>query len=289
VSAAQSDGAKPAAPPVIIKKIKKIGHGGHHGGAWKVAYADMVTALMALFIVLWILSQSEEIIRAVAGYFRDPVGFTEGGRIVVSDTGERSGGADGDESQTDTDEAAQSATADAADEQWEEQAERIRDAVFEGTGLAQFEAQVQIAMTPEGLSITLLETSDGPLFEVGGTNLNATAAALLQAMAGEIAKTGSFITIEGHTDALPFIGRGSTNWELSTGRALTARRILVQAGLPEARTFEVRGLADRLLYDPLDPESSMNRRVSITLLTPEAHGDRLRKLEGSTLLDAVAQ
>jgi len=284
VSTGAKEGGTPA--PIIIKKIRKAGHAGHHGGAWKVAYADMVTALMALFIVLWILSQSEEIVSQVAGYFRDPIGFTEGGRVVPSAPGHSTG----DPNEPDGGKPPATTTpieVEDPDLRWQRQAESIRAALFQNTGLERFEDQVQIAMTPEGLSITLLETADGPLFEVGGVKLNRDAESLLQAIAGEIAKTGNFITIEGHTDSLRFSRGDNTNWELSTGRALTARRILERAGLPERQTFEIRGLADRLLYDPLDPENSMNRRVSITLLSEAAHRDRVRQFNDSALFDEL--
>ena len=144
-------------------------------------------------------------------------------------------------------------------------------------------------MTPAGLSITLIETADKPLFKVGGVDLNPEAAKLLHTIGAEISKLDNYVTIEGHTDSLgSSSGTGpNTNWELSTGRALSARRELEASGFPPKRIFEVRGLADRLLYNPLDPQDSRNRRISITLLAPSAYRARLEQFHDSALFEEL--
>jgi len=196
--------------PIIVKRIKKAEHG-HHGGAWKVAYADMVTALMALFIVLWILSQNDEVIRAVAGYFRDPVGFKDGGVPTLVEGGTLAGDAQSNQ---------------------EDDAAEIQAALSGVQNIEDYRDQIEISLSSEGLHITLLEKTESPLFQVGGTQINPEARAILQAIAQVLAKLHHYITIEGHTDSVQFAAAsGGSNWELSTGRAHTARKVLEDAGI----------------------------------------------------------
>ncbi len=265
----------------IIKRVKKV-TGGYHGGAWKVAYADLVTAMMALFIVLWILAQSDEVIRSVAGYFRDPVGFTEGGQASILEgqnqespaamevpIGQQSGkGSDGDE----------------AEARLRKRAERIRIALDKIPSFDTYRDQFELAITPEGLRITLIESQETPLFQVGGLELNEEARKFLHTIGTEIAALENHVIIEGHTDSRPFgAASGVTNWELSSGRAHTARRVLEEAGIDPARVFEMRGFADRQLYNPLDPQDSRNRRISITLLSEEVYAER-QKIGKTTII-----
>lgn len=279
-------GAGHAQAPIIIKR-KKIIAAGHHGGAWKVAYADMVTALMALFIVLWILAQSDEIVQSVAGYFRDPVGFREGGVPSVVEGGIDAGrpsliddlstsheSGDGDEtSQLDRE----------ADE-WRERAERIEQALEKLPSFERHRGQIELAVTPDGLRISMIESDQSQLFEVGSTELNPDGYQVLEAIGRELAGLPNYVAIEGHTDSRPFAaGSEMNNWKLSTGRANTARRVLESIGIKPERIFEIRGLADRQLYNPLDPEDSRNRRVSITLLSQEAHAERAKMAESRVL------
>jgi chemotaxis protein MotB len=252
----------------IIKKVKKEEHASH-GGAWKVAYADMVTALMALFIVLWILSQSDQIKQSVAGYFRDPVGFREGGVPTIMEGGSNAG--------TDVlvedpkSRAAIRAEDDPEATAWRSRAGRIREALEQVPAFAKYRGQLELAITGEGLRISLVESQSTPLFQVGSLEMNPEAEQLLQTIGVEIRDLSHRLVIEGHTDSRPFPpGSRMTNWELSTGRAQTARRVLERQGVDPSRTFAVRGYADRKLYNPLDPEDSRNRRVSITLLSAEA-------------------
>lgn len=252
--------------PIIIKR-KGGGEHPHHGGAWKVAYADLVTTLMALFIVLWILAQSDEFKANIAHYFQDPVGFQDGGAATPFEGGARSG----EPSVLDDPQPPPPENRAASEQLWRSRAAEIRQAIEKVPSIAKYREQIQLSFTPEGLRINLLESNETPLFKVGGTDLNSEAVAVLRTIAQEVNNFPNPIVIEGHTDSRPF-GAGSkmTNWELSTGRAHTARRVFEQTGVDTKRMLEVRGFSDRQLYNPLDPEDSRNRRISITLLSQEA-------------------
>ncbi len=270
----------------IFKKVVKAGHG-HHGGAWKVAYADMVTAMLALFIVLWILAQSEEVKQNVAGYFRDPVGFKDGG---VASVIQGAGGAPAvidQELAAAQAAAAAAAAAEAAERKgWSDRAEAIQAALAEIPAFEKYRGQIEMAVTPDGLRITLVESTTTPLFQVGSLDLNGEAEGLLAAIGQKLQETEHRIVIDGHTDSRPFGGaNAATNWELSTGRAHTARRVLESAGVAPGRFFEVRGYADRQLYNPLDPNDSRNRRIAITLLSKDALKEKLRDGATATLLN----
>jgi chemotaxis protein MotB len=266
----------------IFKKVKKV-MGAHHGGAWKVAYADLTTAMMAFFIVLWILSQSDQVTKSVAGYFRDPVGFTDGGQPSILE---------GENQETpslmDIPVPKQTGYGSEGGEQevlWRTRAQQIQIALERIPSFAAYQDQIELAITPEGLRISLIESHETPLFQVGSTDLNRDARKFLQTIAGEISELENHVILEGHTDSRPFVPDSDmNNWQLSSGRAHTAREVLEESGVDPARVFEVRGHADRQLYNPLDPEDSRNRRVSITLLSDEAHADR-QEIGKTTILN----
>ncbi len=252
--------------PIIIKRKRVEGHT-HHGGAWKVAYADMVTALMALFIVLWILAQSDEFRVNIAHYFQDPVGFEEGGVPTPLPGGTRSG----EPSVLDNVSPPPTRESVQINALFRERAQGIREALEKLPSISKYREQIELSLTAEGLKINLLESNETPLFKLGGTDLNADAVSVLQTIATEVLHFPNSIVIEGHTDSKSFgVDSKTTNWELSTGRAHTARRVFEGAGIPSARLLEVRGFADRQLYNSLDPEDSRNRRISITLLSQPA-------------------
>ena len=231
-----------ATPPIIIIR-KKGGHGGHHGGAWKVAYADFVTAMMALFIVLWLMNSSKPIQMAVSGYFKDPNG-------TGKETGSTLAG---------TREKLQPAKQDMAmlKQQLQKSIQSIND-------LDKLKENIEITVTADGLRIELLESEKGTFFDSGSAVLNQSGHDLLTLLAAELGKVPNHVSVEGHTDAKPFTGTGSySNWELSADRANAARRLMQQSGLRGDQVSQVRGFADqhlRNLKDPLDPS---NRRISI--------------------------
>ncbi len=243
--------------PVIMVKKKKGGHGGHHGGAWKVAYADFVTAMMAFFLVMWLVNQSQDVKDAVAGYFKDPGIFEhEGGRSpIASGAGVVGQGT----SNPATDVAAATAVLERA-------AERIKEQLKLIPGFKNLEDLIEVKVTAEGLRIELQEGGRDTFFDSGSARVKVETQEVLRVIARELAQLPQSIAIEGHTDAAPF-GRDHayTNWELSADRANAARRIMESAGLPETHVKAIRGFADTILRTPGEPFNSRNRRVSIVV------------------------
>lgn len=244
--------------PVRIVVKKKKDHGGHHGGAWKVAYADFVTAMMALFIVLWIVGQSNAVKNAIAAYFKDPTVFTHGG-----------GGAgllpDGAPKQ----EPSPTAVAPSEMETLKAEGKKIEAVISATPAFSKFKDKVQVTLTKDGLRVELVENATGLFFDVGSAQVKAETIQLLTMVAQEIGKLPNKVIIEGYTDARPYTGTGYSNWELSTERANTARKILEEKGLKKDQIIEVRGFADRNLKHPDKPMDASNRRVSILVATSQ--------------------
>ncbi len=229
-------------PPIIIIR-KKSGHAGHHGGAWKVAYADFVTAMMALFIVLWLLNSSEKIRKAVSAYFKDPSG-----------TGQHSGSAS-----TGTGE-----TVSINKDNMDNLKEELEQALKKSPEYEKLKDYVQMSVTGEGLRIELLESEKGIFFQSGSPAPSDAGKELIVRLADQLSKLPNRLMIEGHTDSRPFTGRAEySNWELSTDRANAARRIMDESGLRAGQVLQVRGFADQNLRIPEDPEAAGNRRVSV--------------------------
>jgi chemotaxis protein MotB len=245
--------------PIRIVKKKK-GHGGHHGGAWKVAYADFVTAMMALFIVLWIVGQSRQVKAYVADYFKDPGAFFENtkgggqfesGRIPI---GER------------VTEPLLKSASDSIKQQmaFENAGRQIRSKLEEGPEIKDLARQIDMHIVKDGLRIELLEKSESFFFDVGTTTLKPEAKEILTIIAQELGKLPNHIVIEGHTDGRPYSAEGDySNFELSAERANTARRVLVAHGVSQKQIDEVRGYADTKLRNQTDPYDVTNRRISI--------------------------
>lgn len=242
----------PAAAPAIIVVRKKKGHGGHHGGAWKVAYADFVTAMMALFIVLWLLNTSDEVKKAVGGYFQDPSGK---GKQIGS-------GLAGVGESLSVSKASMAQIKDV-----------LQLALKQGVKLQKSKDHIEMAVTGEGLRIEMLETKAGLFFESGSSAPSEMGRELLATLATELGRLPNRILIEGHTDAQPFSGKPNyTNWELSADRANAARRFMEENGLRADQVQQVRGFADQDLRNPKAPEDASNRRISIIVKynqTPE--------------------
>ena len=241
--------------PIIIKKVIEGGHG-HHGGAWKVAYADFVTALMALFIVLWILGQDSEVKENIAGYFNDPSGFGVGnGPSAIEGPGK-------------TEIAPKEMTLLQRKQIEKEQLDQMGQELIENLGDQDFRDivdQIEIEFTEEGLRIEIMESANDAFFEVGTAELKGEAAKILTLIGEELAKSENKIVIEGHTDARPFGSRGQnyTNYELSADRANSARRVLQKSGIPQEKIVEIRGYAANRLRDEENPFDVVNRRISI--------------------------
>ncbi len=227
--------------PIIIKR-KKGGHG-HHGGAWKVAYADFVTAMMALFIVLWLLSSSEQTKKAVGGYFTDPSGKGKQIGSGMAGVGE---------------------SLSIHKDDLEKLKDKLTEAIRSAPELAKIREQVKLTVTGEGLRIELLETAAGVFFESGNPKPSVSCVEVLTKLGEELAKMPNTIVVEGHTDSKP-MGDSAiyTNWELSSDRANSARRVMLGAGLRPDQIVQVRGFAAQEPFKKEDPEDPSNRRITV--------------------------
>jgi chemotaxis protein MotB len=246
---------------IIIVKKKGGGHGGHHGGSWKVAYADFVTAMMAFFMVMWILGMDEQTKSAVEGYFSNPVGYRKGYGAGSSPIAVGS-------AVTNIQRTPLRLVVRANEEKTFEAArQRIMDQLAANDSLAKMQAQVEVVVTNDGLRIELIESGSGDTyFPLASARIKPATALVLQVVGSELAKLSHPIVIEGHTDAAKFGPDATyTNWELSADRANAARRVLEASGIHEDRLAEVRGYADRRLRVPTDPTASANRRISLLL------------------------
>lgn len=234
--------AAKAQPIIVIKR--KVAHDAHHGGAWKVAYADFVTAMMSLFIVLWLMNSSEKIKKAVAGYFNDPKGTASLMGTTMTGTGE-------------TVSAADAANMQKLKEKLEEQIKAKKD-------LQKLSKQIEITITPEGLRVEMLEDRNGTFYQSGSPQLSDSGQELLALLASELKTLPNSLLIEGHTDAAPYSADATyTNWELSADRANAARRLMQQDGVRADQVTQVRGYADQLLRRKANPFDPSNRRISI--------------------------
>ena len=228
--------------PIIVIK-KKGGHGGHHGGAWKVAYADFVTAMMALFIVLWLLNSTPQVKKAVAGYFQDP-------KSSMKETGTDMMGDD------------ESIPIDRKNV--ENLKAQIEKAIHKQKDLEKLAKQIEITITPEGLRIELIESKNGTFFQSGSAELSQDGRALLALLAEQLKSLPNHLLIEGHTDAHAYSKDSNyTNWELSADRANSARRLLQQDGVRQDQVSQVRGYADQMLRVKNNPDDPSNRRISL--------------------------
>ena len=244
----------------IIIVRKKRGHGSkHHGGAWKVAFADFMTSMMALFLVLWIVTQSSDVREAIAGYFQDPLGrANEFGATIIK--GEASQNMDPRPvNQSDVTRIQQKLLA--------KLGQHIRQRLEESPDFKGLSNHIEIKVTDEGLQIQLLEDSLGVFFETGSAIPRPAVSQLLEVLGQELGTLPHRVMIEGYTDAVPYhMAAKYTNWELSADRANAARRIMILGGLSSGQIWEVRGHADRELRLPDQPTAASNRRVTITMM-----------------------
>jgi len=228
-------------PPIIIKK--KVSHGGHHGGAWKVAYADFVTAMMALFIVLWLLNSSQQIKEAVGGYFKDPTGTAKNVGSDMTGAGENFV---------------------ISKDNMEQLKEQLQKAIREVPNFDKLKNHIDMTVTNEGLRIELSESATGTFFDSGSPKISGDGSELLTALAQDLGKLPNKLALEGHTDSKQYT-EGSTygNWELSTDRANAARRLMMQHGVGGNQVTQVRGFADQRLRKKEEPLDPSNRRISL--------------------------
>ena len=271
--------------PIIVKRVKKVA-AGHHGGAWKIAFADFATAMMAFFLVMWLMSSATpEQKRAISGYFQDPIGFTESASPHVIDLG---GTPTPSPDRTLNDvvqpDVQQDVALDAEQAQtFSEQLDRerlelllqeLQNKVDENPDLTRFKDQILFEITQDGLRIQIMDAANRPMFALGSAQLQSYFEDILLAMADTIRAVPNKISISGHTDSKPYSGRGDFgNWELSAGRANAARRVLVAGGYPEEQLARVVGYASSALFDREDPLNPVNRRIDILVLTKKAQRD----------------
>lgn len=228
--------------PIIVIK-KKGGHGGHHGGAWKVAYADFVTAMMALFIVLWLLNSSKQVQEAVGGYFKDPTGTARKVGTNMQGAGENF-----------------ILTRD----NMPRLKQQLQTAIRQMSDFEKLKSHIEMTVTSEGLRIELSESAAGTFFDSGSAKLNADGRELLITLAQELGSLPNKISIEGHTDSNPYTRSANYgNWELSADRANAARRLMQENGVRADQVTQVRGFADQRLRKPEAPLDPSNRRISL--------------------------
>jgi len=288
--------AKPAAKgkdgnaplqPIVIKRIKKVA-GGHHGGAWKIAYADFVTAMMAFFLLMWLLgSTSKGDLKGIADYFNSPLKVAMAGGSGSGDSSSiiQGGGQDltrqagqvknGDSTPEHRTLNLQAAKAEAARQErakLEELKERIEAAINANAALWQFKNQIRIDITAEGLRIQIVDEQNRPMFDSGRAALKDYTRDILREIGRALSSVDHKLTLSGHTDAAPYSGGagGYSNWELSADRANAARRELIASGMDERKILRVVGLASSVPFNAADPFDPTNRRISITVMNRQA-------------------
>ncbi len=275
--------------PIIIKRVKRFG-GGHHGGAWKIAFADFATAMMAFFLVLWLLSTAtpEQKI-AIAGYFKDPIGFSESGTPYIIDLGgspelapektinPEQKAEPTPESSIVSPEQAENLAEQVERERLELVLQELQNKVEQSPELQKFKDQILFEITQDGLRIQIVDAENRPMFDLGSARLKPYFEDILLAMADTIKTVPNKISVSGHTDAKPYAGSGEFgNWELSANRANAARRALVAGGYPDGQVARVVGYASSSLFDREQPLNPVNRRIDIVVLTKRAQ----RAIEG---------
>jgi chemotaxis protein MotB len=257
--------------PVIIIRKNGRGHGGHHGGAWKVAYADFVTAMLSLFIVLWLLSSSETVKKAVGGYFSDPTG--QGKEVGNGLKGSGSGALS------------------IRKDDMNQLKDKLEEAIRSSASFQKIKEHVVFTVTGEGLRVELLEGEYSTFFETGNSKPTEFGRDLLGRLADEIGKLPNKVVLEGHTDSRLFHGGDDySNWELSADRANAARRWMQSNGMRGDQVVQVRGFADQSLRDPGHPDDGSNRRVTMVILYQQPKpDDRAPKPEPGRAQPAPAQ
>ena len=249
--------------PIIIKKKKAHGHA-HHGGAWKVAYADFVTAMMAFFMVMWIMGMDQPTREVIAGYFKDPLGFQKTTPKSKVNLVKNTGALMTSPERVQKDNARRQEIKAVRDIEHE-----VETAVKKDPGLTKLEQNkgLSVKVTPEGLQIELIEneTNSELFFKLGSSEVRPQARAVLARLAPVLASTHRKLVVDGHTDARPLGRAGYDNFDLSHDRANAVRRLLVNGGCPETQFLAVRGYAANQLRVPSDPYHFSNRRVSVLL------------------------
>ena len=278
--------------PIIVKKIKKGGHG-HHGGAWKIAYADFVTAMMAFFLLMWLLgSTTEGDKKGIADYFSSPLKIAllssgsgagdashvvkGGGQDLTRTTGQVKRGEIEAKRDTVNLQALKQEQVRAEIARLEDLKKKVEQKIAASERLAPMASQIKLDMTRDGLRIQILDEQARPMFASGSAVVQPYMRELLKEIGQVLTQVPNRLTLEGHTDSQPFAGgeRGYSNWELSADRANASRRELAAGGLADERVLRVQGLASSQPIDVADPRASSNRRISIIVMNRDAE-DRM--------------
>jgi chemotaxis protein MotB len=282
--------------PVIIRRSKKT-KPAHHGGAWKVAFADFATAMMAFFLVLWLLEATTvEEKAAISGYFSDPAAFSEGGTPYVIDLGgglkddQHAGESDVETAQDKavvlTEDTVQDLAAQIENRKFQQLKQVLETRIEDDPSLRKYRDQIIMEVTEDGLQIQIVDAKSRPMFDSGSDEIKPYMNEILQALADTIAEVPNGLSITGHTDAEAFTERaGYSNWELSADRANAARRALMKNGVTEQQIAQVVGLSSSLLYDKQNPANPINRRISILVLNERSQA-KLKSQQAGTSLPA---
>ena len=274
--------------PIIIKRIKKSGHA-VHGGAWKIAYADFVTAMMAFFLLMWLLgSTAKGDLQGISDYFSSPLKvamaggdgagnsssvMTGGGTDLAKTAGQvRRSAADEERERRKSIESAKAERAKQDAARIKALQSKIDAMITENPRLNEYKSQIRIDVTPDGLQIQIVDNQNRPMFDSGSALVKPYMRDILREIGTALGGVENRISLAGHTDAAPYgnSDRGYSNWELSADRANASRRELVSAGMPDAKLGRVVGLAASDLLEPDNPRAPANRRITITVLTREA-------------------
>jgi len=268
------------AQPIIIKKVKKGGHGGHHGGSWKVAYADFVTAMMAFFLLLWLLStSSEEVLVGISSYFQSPSAINAAGgastsMINLGDNIDSSKGDGEDNKESDSPEDYSEEFERLELEQLQDLKDELEYMIENTPSINEFKDQLIVDITDEGLHIQIIDKDNRPMFDIGSSVLKTYAKRILREISPILNEMPNRLSITGHTDATRFMrSDGYGNWELSSDRANAARRELVKSGTPIEKIARVVGLASKFLLFKDKPLHPSNRRMSILVLKKRKEDD----------------
>ncbi|WP_442683286.1 flagellar motor protein MotB [Stenotrophomonas sp. JC08] len=283
-------------PTVVIRRVRKVKRAGHHGGAWKVAYADFVTAMMAFFLVLWLMAATSKPERAaISEYFRNPSplsgssatpapgmagpGGASTSMIKLGGATDVSRGNSNDPFQNQQ-EAVPTPVQERKREKQRLEAlkQELQEAISQSQALEPFKDQLLLDITPEGLRIQIVDQQNRPMFDLGSARLMPYTQAILQELSHFISQVPNRISLTGHTDTTAYSTRlGYSNWELSADRANAARRTLLEAGMDEAKVARVVGLSSSVLFDKANPQNPINRRISIVVMTSEAEAAALNE------------
>ena len=289
--------------PLVIKRIKKVSGGGHSGGAWKIAYADFVTAMMAFFLLMWLLgSTTKAKMEGISQYFKTPLKVAMSGGSGSGDSSSivKGGGTDltrsvGQVKNGEVEETKKTLNLDASRAKKEQdESQRLKEvkdkldkAVASNPKMQQFKKQMKIDITSDGLRIQIIDDKNRPMFDSGGAVMKSYTRDILREIGRTLNEVPNRISLSGHTDAVPYAGgdAGYSNWELSADRANASRRELVAGGLEDGKVLRVVGLGSAIPFEKDDPNSPVNRRISIIVMNKkaeEAITKESRQIEAST-------